>query len=159
MDLEQGDHFTSTSPADAPAGAEPADHPDRIGRYRVEKVLGEGGFGRVYLAHDDQLHRPVAIKVPRRERLSSPAAAEAYLTEARVVASLDHANIVPVLDVGTTPDRHCYVVSKFIAGSDLAAKIKTARQAWPDAAALVATIAEALHYAHKRRLVHRHQTG
>ena len=82
--------------------------PQGIGRYRVERVLGEGGFGRVYLAHDDQLNRPVAIKVPRRERLSTAVDAEAYLAEARVLASLDHPNIVPVHDVGTTPDGLCY---------------------------------------------------
>ena len=71
-----------------------------IGRYRVERLLGEGGFGRVYLAHDDQFERPVAIKVPRPGRLSRPEDAEAYLAEARTVASLDHPNIVPVFDVG-----------------------------------------------------------
>src|SRR5436853_6618975 len=87
--------------------AAPADQPEQIGRYRIEKVLGEGGFGRVYLAHDDQLHRPVAIKVPRRERLSRPQDAEAYLAEARVGASLDHPNIVHVYDVGTN-DGLCY---------------------------------------------------
>ena len=91
--------------------------PEQIGRYRIKKVLGEGGFGRVYLAHDEQLNRAVAIKVPQRNRLSRPEAAEAYLAEARVVASLDHPGIVPVHDIGTTPDGLCYVVSKVIDGS------------------------------------------
>ncbi len=94
--------------------------PERIGRYRIEKVLGEGGFGRVYLAHDDQLDRPVAIKIPHVQRVTKPEEAEAYLAEAPVLASLDHPNIVPVHDIGTTQDGMCYVVSKVIGGSDLA---------------------------------------
>src|SRR5438270_1244266 len=69
-----------------PAG--PAKSPVQIGRYRVEKTLGEGGFGIVYLAHDDQLDRPVAIKVPHPQRPSTPADAQAYLTQARAVANL-----------------------------------------------------------------------
>src|SRR5271156_4983488 len=109
-----------TSLLDAPL---PPDHPQQIGRYRIEKVLGEGGFGRVYLAHDDQLKRAVAIKVPRRDRISRPEDAEAYLAEARTVASLDHPNIVPVYDVGTA-DGLCFVFSKLIDGSDLAKRIQ-----------------------------------
>ena len=95
--------------------------PQQIGRYRIEKVLGEGGFGLVYLAHDDQLQRLVAIKVPHRT-IDCPSAedAEAYLTEARTVANLDHPNIVPVFDVGSTEQFPCFVVSKFIEGTDLA---------------------------------------
>src|SRR5688572_8001739 len=85
--------------------------PFLIGRYRVERVLGEGGLGRVYLAHDDQLDRPVAIKVPRVERITRPEDAAEYLAEARNVASLDHPHIVPIFDVGTTADGLCYVVS------------------------------------------------
>src|SRR5262245_1709733 len=100
--------------------------PPQIGRYRVERILGEGSFGRVYLAHDDQLRRAVAIKVPRKERVSHSDDAEAYLAEARVVASLDHANIVPVYDVGTS-DGLCYVVSKFIEGNDLAKMLQASR--------------------------------
>ena len=91
--------------------------PQQIGRYRIERVLGEGGFGRVYLAHDDQLKRAVAIKVPRPERLSRPEAAQEYLAEARVVAGLVHDHIVPVYDVGNTSDGLCYVVSMLIEGS------------------------------------------
>ena len=64
--------------------------PQRIGRYRIEKVLGKGGFGLVYLAHDDQLQRLVAIKVPHAKLVAQPEDAEAYLTEARTVANLDH---------------------------------------------------------------------
>ena len=130
-------------------------HPQQIGRYRIEKVLGEGGFGIVYLAHDDQLKRAVAIKVPRPERLARPEDAEAYLTEARTVASLDHPNIVPIFDVGTTADGLCYVVSKVIEGSDLAKKIRQARPSHAESAELIATVAEALHYAHRQGLVHR----
>src|SRR5207253_7860362 len=78
--------------------------PNQIDRYRVEKILGQGGFGVVYLAHDDQLSRPVAIKVPHPKFVARPEDAEAYLTEARIVAALDHPNIVPVYDVGNTQD-------------------------------------------------------
>ncbi len=72
-------------------------HPQRIGRYRIEKVLGKGGFGLVYLAQDEQLNRPVAVKVPHARLISKPEDAQAYLAEARTVANLDHPGIVPVL--------------------------------------------------------------
>ena len=97
--------------------------PTAIGRYRVIRRLGQGGFGRVYLAHDDELDRPVAIKVPNPERVAGPEDVEAYLAEARVLAKLDHPHIVPVYDVGRTDDGLCYVVSKYIEGSDLAERI------------------------------------
>ena len=131
------------------------EHPQRIGRYRIEKVLGQGSFGLVYLAHDDQLNRFVAVKVPRASLISQPEDAEAYLAEARAVASLDHPGIVPVHDVGSTENDPCYVVSKFIDGTDLSKKLKQQRLDYRDAALLVATVADALHYAHKHGLVHR----
>jgi serine/threonine protein kinase/formylglycine-generating enzyme required for sulfatase activity len=130
-------------------------HPTKIGRYTILRRLGKGGFGEVFLAFDDDLNRPVAIKVPRPERVSRPEDIEAYLNEARVLASLDNPHIVPVYDVGRTDDRLCFVVSKFIQGSDLARKLNEERQGFHESAALVATVAEALHYAHTRGLVHR----
>jgi serine/threonine protein kinase/formylglycine-generating enzyme required for sulfatase activity len=142
----------TTAPAPAPAAP---DMPAMSGRYRVERVLGEGSFGRVYLAHDDQLRRPVAIKVPHRERVRCPDDVEAYLAEARVLASLDHPHIVPVHDLGTTADGLPFVVSKVIEGSDLKQTITRSRPSFVVSAALVATIAEALHYAHRKGLVHR----
>lgn len=129
--------------------------PDKIGRYRINKVLGKGGFGLVYLGHDDELNRPVAIKVPHRERVASKEDIGSYLTEARTLACLDHPNIVPVFDVGSTPDGLCYVVSKFIEGSDLAGTLTKSCLTFQGSAELVAIIAEALHYAHGKGLVHR----
>ncbi len=136
-----------------PVVADPT--PSQIGRYRIERVLGKGGFGLVYLAHDGQLQRLVAIKVPHRNLVDRPEAAEAYLAEARTVASLDHAHIVPVFDVGSTDDCPCYVVSKYIDGTDLATRLKQSRLSIHEIVELVATVAEALHHAHKQRLVHR----
>src|SRR5271157_3987078 len=127
----------------------------KIGRYTILGRLGQGGFGRVYLAHDDDLDRPVAIKVPNPERITRPEDVEAFLVEARILAKLDHPNIVPVHDVGRTSDGLCFVVSKLIEGSDLAARIAQAKPPFRDSAELVATIADALHYAHTRGLVHR----
>src|SRR5262249_38876684 len=129
--------------------------PGRIGRYRVDKVLGEGGFGRVFLGHDEQLRRLVAIKVPHAGLVAHTADAEAYLTEARTVAGLDHPNIVPVYDVGSTEQFPCFVVSKYIDGTDLASRLKQSRLPLHEAVDLAATVAEALHYAHKQGLVHR----
>ena len=137
------------------SGGAPNGDPSQIGRYRIIHRLGQGGFGRVYLAHDDDLDRPVAIKVPNPERITHPEDVEAFLTEARILARLDHPHIVPVFDVGRTEDGLCFVVSKLVEGSDLAVRIGQARPSFQDSAELVATVADALHYAHTRGLVHR----
>jgi serine/threonine protein kinase len=127
----------------------PQPPPQRIGRYRVERVLGEGGFGIVYLAHDERLQRFVAIKVPHPRLISRPEDAEAYLTEARTVAGLDHPNIVPVHDVGSTEEYPCFVVSKYIEGTTLARRIKDDPPSVRSAVELVMTLAETLQYAHR----------
>jgi eukaryotic-like serine/threonine-protein kinase len=137
-------------PLEAPRG-----DPDEIGRYRVVRRLGQGGFGRVYLAQDDDLDRAVAIKVPNPERVSGPGDVEAYLAEARALAKLDHPNIVPVYDVGRTNDGMCYVVSRYVDGSDLADRLGQGRPSFREAVELVAVVAGALHHAHTRGLVHR----
>src|SRR5271157_2857472 len=126
----------------------------KIGRYTILGRLGQGGFGRVYLAHDDDLDRPVAIKVPNPERITRPEDVEAFLIEARILAKLDHPNIVPVFDVGRTEDGLCFVVSKLVEGSNLEVKIGQARSSFRDSAELVAIVAEALHFAHIHGLVH-----
>jgi len=129
--------------------------PNCIGRYRVERVLGRGGFGLVYLARDDQLRRPVAIKVPHESVMAQVTDAEAYLVEARTVATLDHPNIVSVFDVGSSEQFPCYIVSKYVDGIDLATRLRNARLSLQESIELAATVAEALHHAHQHGLVHR----
>ena len=133
----------------------PIGDPPRVGRYRIIHRLGQGGFGTVYLAHDDDLDRPVAVKVPNAERIARAKDVEAFLAEARILAKLEHPHIVPVFDVGRTEDGLCFVVSKLIEGSDLAVRIGQGHLSFRESAELVAAIADALHYAHTRGLVHR----
>jgi serine/threonine protein kinase len=109
----------------------------------------------VYKGHDYDLGRDVAIKVPHRHLVSRPDHTEAYLEEGRILAALDHPGIVAVYDVGRTDDGLCYVVSRFIEGSDLKQRLKGPRLPAAESAGLVAAVAEALHHAHLRGLVHR----
>jgi Protein kinase domain/HEAT repeats len=129
--------------------------PRRIGRYEVERVLGEGGFGTVYLARDVELARSVAIKIPKRSRVGSQADLERYMAEARMVAGLDHPGIVPVYDVERTEDGLCYVVSKYIPGTTLSQRLQRGRLPLDQAVRIVRRVAEALDYAHRKGLIHR----
>jgi predicted ATPase len=145
--------FHGKTPADQLAVA-----PELIGRYRVLRLLGQGTFGRVWLGMDDELQRQVAIKVLFPTRLADPANAESWLAEARALAALDHPHIVPVYDVGRTEDGSVYAVAKFIPGRTLHDQIKDlpAKRMDPaSAVSIIATLAEALHHAHERRLIHR----
>ena len=117
--------------------------------------LGEGGFGQVWLAHDDELDRAVAIKIAHAHRVAGEEDAQAYLAEARVVASLDHPGIVPVYDAGRLPDGRCYVVSKYMEGGDLEQHAAGGPLPCLEAAKIVAAVAEALHFAHDRGILHR----
>ena len=113
----------------------------QLGRYQIVRVLGQGSFGRVYLGFDQDLHRQVAIKVPAPKWFGKSEEAEAYLAEARTIASLDHPNIVPVFDVGRLEDGSIYFVTKFVQGRPLSKLIKSSRPSYQDSAKLIATIA------------------
>lgn len=134
---------------------DPAHLPEYIGRYRVIRMLGSGGFGRVYLASDPLLKRPVAIKVPKDDLVLTVAAREKFLSEARMLASLqDSANVVPVYDVGITARGVAYVVSRFVDGSDLSAVGRDSLTV-TRCVEIVTEVAEALHAAHEKKIVHR----
>lgn len=135
--------------------AVPPDEPGAIGRYRILELIGQGGCGRVYRALDDELHRIVAIKIPRGEHLMKPQEIEDWYSEARALARLDHPHIVPIYDVGKTDRYPCFLVSKFIDGVSLSQKLRTGRPAVATAVRYIADIAEALHFSHTQGLVHR----
>lgn len=126
-----------------------------IGRYKILRQLGRGGFGTVYLGSDTELDRLVAIKLAHLHRMASGSAKRSYLLEARTLARLDHPNIVPVYDFGMMTDGRCFVVSKFVNGQDLAQLLKTKRFIPDEAAQLVSIVADAMDYVHRASIVHR----
>jgi serine/threonine protein kinase len=129
--------------------------PIRFGRYRVQALLGSGTFGDVYRGEDGLLQRLVAIKVPRRNRVRSSEEQDAFLEEARVLACLDHEGIVRVYDYGKTDDGLCYVVSQFIDGTNLQARIEQEQLPFPESLRVVASVARALYHAHQEEIIHR----
>src|SRR5262249_19976319 len=92
--------------------------PASFGRYQVRNALGTGGFGAVYLGHDSQLDRPVAIKVLRGGSEVPLDECERFLQEARRLAQLSHPGIVAVHDVGLDWGQ-IYIVSEFLDGPHL----------------------------------------
>jgi predicted Zn finger-like uncharacterized protein len=132
-----------------------ADLPSPFGRYQIVRLLGRGGMGAVYLAHDGQLDRLVALKVPHREFAQNPAVRERFLREARAAARFHHPNFCPVHDVGEV-DGLPYLTMAYIEGGTLASTIERGRP-WPQrkAAEVVRQLALALAEAHRQGVVHR----
>jgi serine/threonine protein kinase/predicted ATPase len=149
---QSADSRTYVPNALAPPDLAPA--PATFGRYPVRRTLGAGGFGAVYLGHDTQLDRPVAIKVLRARPAPAGAGSEPMLQEARRLAQLRHTGIVAVHDVGVH-DGQVYLVSDYLDGPDLSRWLRDHRPAWPEAARVAAALADALAHAHARLIVHR----
>jgi WD40 repeat protein/serine/threonine protein kinase len=126
----------------------------RLGRFELIEAVGVGAFGSVYKARDPQLDRTVAIKVLRAGNLATSADRDRFLREARSVAQLSHAGIVPVHEVGEHEGLP-YLVSDFVGGLTLADFLTGRRPAPREAAGLVAEVADALEYAHGRGVIHR----
>jgi serine/threonine protein kinase/predicted ATPase len=128
--------------------------PKSFGRYVVKDVLGSGAFGTVYLGHDHQLDRPVAIKAHRADRELSTDSLNEFQQEARRLAKLKHPGIVAVHDFGTQ-DEQVYIVSDFVQGTTLRDRLKKRPFSWQESARIVAAMADALAHAHAQRTVHR----
>jgi tRNA A-37 threonylcarbamoyl transferase component Bud32 len=126
----------------------------KLGKYELLGAVGQGAFGTVYKARDPELGRVVAVKVPRAGNLAWQQELDRFLREARSVAQLRHPSIVPVHDVGQA-DGVPYLISDFVQGVTLADRLSARRPAFRESAALVASVADALQYAHDHGVVHR----
>jgi WD40 repeat protein/tetratricopeptide (TPR) repeat protein len=139
-------------------GATEVELPERVGRFKVRELVGEGTFGEVYRAHDPQLDRDVALKVAKPGALASPQRVRRFLREAKAAANLRHPNIVPLYETGQDGRMH-FLVSAFIEGRSLDVLLEEARPAGglppAEAARLARKLAEALAYAHGEGVVHR----
>jgi predicted Ser/Thr protein kinase len=123
-------------------------------QYRIERLLGRGGMGAVYLAHELALDRPVAIKVLPPER-SDPAMRERFKREARTAARLTHSGIVPLHTFGEVKGL-LYFVMGFVDGESLASHLARQRRLAPDETRrILSEVADALDYAHRHGVVHR----
>src|SRR5258708_3835744 len=125
------------------------------GRYELHGLLGRGGMGVVYRAHDLRLERSVALKVPPADRAADPAFRARFLREARTAAALAHPNIVPIFAVHEVGPFIFYAMA-YVDGDTLARRI-AAHGPLPaaDTARLLGELADALAYAHARGIVHR----
>jgi predicted Ser/Thr protein kinase len=144
---------TGGAAGESPAAA--GDLPGHFGRYRILRQLGKGGMGAVYLAHDTELDRKVALKVPTFAAGASPELLERFAREARAAATLSHPNLCPVYDVGEWQGTR-YVTMAYVEGRPLS-ELTRGGKPLPQqpAAALVRKLALAMHEAHKHGVIHR----
>ncbi len=130
--------------------------PARIGRFRIEDLLGQGGYAKVFLAYDPNLDRKVAIKVPKASNAFSSDARARFEREAKAAAVLSHPNIIPVFETGTV-DSDQFIVSEYCRGINLEDWFQQQNDQVDAkvAATIVATVADAVAHAHQRDIMHR----
>jgi beta-lactam-binding protein with PASTA domain len=125
------------------------------GRYELHRRLGRGGMAEVYLARDQLLDRPVAVKVLFPALATDAGFVERFRREAQAAANLQHPNIVSVFDWGEANGTY-FIVMEYVEGHTLADTLRDEGRLHPDRAAeITADIAAALGFAHRNRVVHR----
>ncbi len=147
---EAGDFLGLLGPAALSAG-------DTVmARYRIVRHLGSGTMGDVYLAWDEQLERPVALKFLRDARdEASDASVARFRAEARAAARLDHPHVATVFDNGETADRRRFIVMAYYAGESLKQRIERGALPATEALRIASQLASALAEAHAAGIVHR----
>ena len=126
-----------------------------FGDWRIERLLGRGGMGVVYLARDRRLGRPVAIKLIADDRAADAGFRDRFEREAQLTAAIDHPHVIPVYAAGEI-DGQLYLATRFVDGTDLQEELRRSGPLAPERAAdVVAQVAAALDAAHAAGLVHR----
>jgi TRAP transporter TAXI family solute receptor len=128
--------------------------PCRFGEYTLEKVLGRGGMGVVYLATQTNLSRQVAVKMIRSGALASDDEVNRFYAEARSAGSLMHSSIITIYHCGEHEGHHFFSMD-YVPGTDLAKKLAEGPMAVRDAVRYTCDVAKAIDYAHSQGVVHR----
>src|SRR2546423_13320051 len=126
------------------------------GRFRIEREIGTGGMGTVYLATHLGLDGPVAVKIINRECAGDAAVADRFLREARTMAKLRHPNAAMIFDAGTLPDGRHFIVMEFVEGETLSqALAREGRFPALKAVNIATQICDVLEEAHRIGIIHR----
>ena len=131
------------------------DGPVRLGRFELKSELGVGAFGYVFKAHDTELDRLVALKVQRAGTFATDEDVERFLREAQSIAQLNHRGIVSLYDTVRSDEDICYLVTEYVDGESLESKLKKGKLPFKKTATLIASIGDALQYAHHNGIIHR----
>ncbi len=127
---------------------------DKLGKYQLEELLGEGAFAWVYRATDADLGRAVALKVLKPAWLNDAQALSRFKQEARTMANLHHPNIAVIYEVGEA-DGQVYLAQFLVDGESLAARLRRGGLAWAEMLRILQPVAAALDYAHSQGVIHR----
>jgi serine/threonine-protein kinase len=125
-----------------------------VGRYEIERELGEGGMATVYLARDTVMDRKVVVKVILRDYARDPQFRARFLREAKTIAALEHDSIVSVHDFGEH-DGQPYIVMRQMSGGSLQDRAPYSQLTLPEIARIIERIADALDYVHSKGVIHR----
>ena len=126
------------------------------GRFRIEREIGTGGMGTVYLATHLGLERPVAVKIIKREFAGDADVADRFLREARTMAKLHHHHAAMIFDAGNLPDGRHFIVMEFVEGETLSQVLSREGRFAPSRAVEIATqICDVLEEAHRLGIIHR----
>src|SRR5215470_15742666 len=148
---------TADGAADCPAAKDPCAG-QMVGHYQIERQLGAGGMGVVYLAHDTRLGRPAALKLLRPDLTQDPERVRRFRREARAASALNHPNILTIYEVGQADsaagDGH-FIAAEFVDGQTLRELFERAGLTLGAALDILIQVAGALSAAHEAGIVHR----
>lgn len=144
------DQFAETNPASSLLGTLVK------GRYRIQKMIGRGGFGAIYLAHDEELrNRPVVVKLLAHDSSDAAWFERKFAQEIEALSRINHPSVVAVIDAGQMPDNQPYMVLQFVEGRTLNEALKAGPMDFHRAASLLRQLGNALSAAHEKGVCHR----